>query len=188
MFFLYIFWKRLKEDYSSDIVFQTAGTILLAMGAGLLVSKLFLPVWFFWISLAGSFLGMGLMIVKLKLRFYEIFESFILAVMPAISLMFFKDSIINSSLNSFLAFVGSLVLIFLAYYIDLNYKSFSWYKSGKIGFTGLSIAGVFFLIRTVIAIVGLNMLSCVGKIEALISGVVTVIIVGLLINLSRKKE
>ncbi len=188
IFFLFIFWKRLKEDYSSDIIFQTASTILIGMGLGILVSRLFLPMWFFWISFAGSLLGMFLMIIKFKLRVYEVFESFTLAAMPFVSLMFFRDSIVNSSLNSFLAFVASLVLIFLAYYIDLNYRSFSWYKSGKIGFTGLFIATVFFLIRSIIAIVGLNMVSCVGKFDILISGILVLVFTVFLINLGRKRE
>lgn len=188
IFFLYVFWKRLKEDYSSDIVFQTAGTILIGMGLGLLASKLLLPAWFFWLSFAASLAGMSLMMLKFRLRFYEVFESFMLAATPVVSLMFFKDSIINSSLNSFLAFVASLVLVFLAYYIDLNYKGFSWYKSGKIGFTGLFTAALFFLSRTIIAIIGLNMISFVGKVEAYISGVLAFTFISLLVNLGRKKE
>lgn len=128
------------------------------------------------------------MILKFKLKFYETFEAYLLAIMPAVSLMFFKHSIVSSSLNSFLAFVASLILIFFAYYIDLNYKSFNWYKSGKIGFTGVSVAAVFFLLRMIVAIFGINMISYVGKFEVIISGILTLVFAGLLINLGRKKE
>jgi len=39
--FLFFFWKRLKEDYSSERIFSTAFYILFGIGAG------FLAVWFF---------------------------------------------------------------------------------------------------------------------------------------------
>lgn len=186
--FLFVFWKRLKDDYSSNIIFGSGFAILLGLSAGLILSKLFIPLWFFWMGFLGSLLGMFLMILKYKLKFYETFESLILAAMPLISLMFFKDSISNSLLNSFLAFAGSLVLIFLSYWFDLNYKSFTWYKSGKIGFAGLSIGIIFFLARTLLAIFGITMLSFVGVLESIISGIFVLVFIGLLINLGWRKE
>jgi len=185
--FLFIFWKRLREDYSSDVIFQVATYILVGLVLGLTASKLFFPIWFFWLSFLGALMGMFLMIAKFKLRFYETFEAFILAAMPTVSIMFFKDSIIHSSLNSFLAFVASLVFIFLAYWIDLNYKNFTWYESGKIGFTGLFVAILFFLVRTVIAITGIGVVSFVGRFEAIISGALVLICIGLLFNLGKKR-
>lgn len=186
--FLFIFWKRLKDDYSSNIIFGSGFAIILGIVLGLGLSKFFIPLWFFWTAFVGSLLGMFLMILKFKLKFYETFESLILATMPLTSLMFFKDSVIHSSLNSFLAFAGSLILIFLAYWFDLNYKSFTWYKSGKIGFAGLSAGIIFFLIRTVLAIFGISVLSFVDSLEPILSGIVVLIFIGLLVNLGKEKE
>ena len=186
--FLFIFWKRLKEDYSSDIIFSSGMAILLGILLGTTLARIFVPQWFFWTSLFGGILGMFLMILKYKLKFYEVLESLILAGMPVVSLIFFKDSVGTSSLSSFLAFVASLVLIFLAYWLDLNYKRFSWYKSGKIGFAGLVSAIIFFLVRTVIAIFGISMVSFVGKIDIIISGIFCLMSVGLLIRLGRIKK
>ena len=185
--FLFVFWKRLNEDYSSDIIFQSGVSVLLGLTVGLTFSILFFPEWFFWISLLGSLVGMTLMILKFKLRFYESLEALIFGAMPLVSLMFFKNSITNSSLNSFLAFVASLVLIFLAYWLDVNYKSFTWYKSGRIGFAGLFIAATFFLVRTVVAFFRITMISFVSNFEGILSGAVTLICIGLLVNLSRKQ-
>ncbi len=184
---MFVFWRRLKEDYSSDIIFQTATAILVGMGLGLLMSKLFLPLWFFWLALAGSLAGMLLMVSKFKLKKFETFEAFVLASLPAISVMLFEDSIIHSTLSSFLAFVASLVFIFIAYWIDQNYKSFTWYKSGKIGFTGLSTSALFFLVRTVVAITGISVVSFVGRFEAIGSGIIGLVCLGLLIYLGREK-
>jgi len=186
--FLFIFWKKLKEDYSSNIIFTTAFAILIGSSLGLTISRIFFPTWFFWFAFLGSILGMFLMITKFKFRFYETIEALILSTIPLISLMFFKDSIVNSSLNSFLAFVTSLILIFLSYWFDINYKSFSWYKSGRIGFTGISIAIIFFITRTLVAIFKVSMVSFVGQIEIVTSGLMVLVGIGLLVNLGRQKE
>ena len=186
--FLFIFWKKLREDYSSEIIFQTAITSLVGLGLGLVVSGIILPAWFFWLGFLGAVVGLSLMLARFKLKFFETFEGFTLASIPMVTLMFFRDSISHSSLNSFLAFVACLILIFLAYWVDLNYKSFTWYKSGKIGFTGLFIAFLFFLIRTVIAILRLPVVSLVGTLEGVVSGLVALAFLGLLIKLGRKQE
>ena len=186
--FLFIFWKRLNEDYSSDIIFQVGTYILIGMAVGLTASKLFFQTWFFWMSALGVMAGMGLMLLKFKLRFFETLEAVILASMPVISLMFFTNSIASSSLNSFIAFVVCLILIFLSYWFDVNYRNFTWYKSGKIGFAGLMVAILFFLARTVVAILGISMVSFVGKFEPIFSGISFVISVVLLMVLGKKKE
>ncbi len=186
--FLFVFWKRLKEDYSSTIIFQVASGILAGLTLGLVLSRLIAPSWFFWISFFGALLGTAVMIYRFKLRFYETLEALILASMPIVSMMFFKDSIINSSLTSFLAFVAILVLIFLSYWFDISYKNLTWYKSGKIGFAGLSTAILLFFTRFIVAIGGLTMISFVDKIDPVFSGIFTVISIVLLINLGRKEK
>lgn len=187
MLFLFVFWRRLKDDFSSDVIFQISSAILFGMSLGLIASQIFAPAWFFWFAFLGYFLGTLLMILKFKLRFFETLEAVIMAGMPFVSLLFFKDSVINYSLSSFLAFVGSLVLIFLAYWFDQNYKSFTWYKSGRIGFAGLTVSILFFLARTVIAILGITMVSLLNQFEALVSGSLVLICTGLLIYLAKKE-
>lgn len=186
--FLFIFWKRLKDDYSSELIFQIATAVLIGLALGFIASKVFFPLWFFWMSITGYLIGITFMTIKFKLRTYGTLEAAIMAGIPFISLMFFKDSITNYSLNSFLAFVGTLVLIFLIFWFDLNYKSFTWYSSGKIGFAGLFTSILFFTARTVIAIFGITMVSFVGKFEAIVSGITAMLCIGLLVNLGRKRE
>jgi hypothetical protein len=182
-----VFWKRLKEDYSSEIIFQTAAAVLAGIGLGWFLAVLFLPAWFFWAAMLGAIFAMFLMRVRFKLRFYETLEALILASMPWISLIFLENSVNSSSLRSFLGFVIILIMIFLSYWLDVSYKSFRWYKSGKVGFAGLSIAFIFFLTRTVLAILGITMLSFVGKFEPVISGVMTVVSFVLLLKLKNEQ-
>lgn len=188
LIFLFVFWKRLKDDFSSEIIFRTAAAILIGIGLGWLISYIFAPIYFFWSSTLFALLTMFLMQRKFKLRFYETLEALIMASMPWLALIFLENSIKTSSMMSFLAFTATLVLIFLSYWFDVNYKNFTWYKSGKIGFAGLTTSFLFFLIRFVLATFGLSMLSFVVKFEFIFSGVVTLASLILLITLGRKKE
>ena len=186
LLFLFVFWKRLKDDYSSDIIFQSAFSIFIGLSLGLVASRLLAEKWFFWMALGGSAAGMLLMINKFKLRFFETLEAFLLASLPLTTLMFFADSVKNVSSTSFFAFIAVLVISFFAYWVDVHYKGFSWYKSGRIGFTGLSLAAVFFLTRTVVAILGFDVVSFVGIYERYVSGAFFIISLGTLIRLANK--
>ncbi len=187
LMFLFVFWKRLKEDYSPEIIFQVAVAILIGISAGRILSSLFFKDWFFWATLMGALLALFLMRIKFKLRFFETLEALILSSMPWLAISFLKNSVMTASLSSFLAFLAILSMIFLSYYLDVNYKSLRWYKSGKVGFAGLSIAIIFFLTRTVLAILGVTMLSFVGKFEVVISGILTIVCLLLLLKLNNEK-
>lgn len=185
--FLFIFWKRLKEDYASEIIFQSAFYILIGAMVGYLLSFRFAPNWFFWIGLGGGMSGLGIAILKLRIKFYESLEAFIIAALPFLALIFLMDSVAKSSLSSFLAFLAILILVFLSYWTDTHYKTFTWYKSGKVGFAGLTTAALVFAARAAIAILGITMISFVGKYEAIISGVLAFISFLLLFNLGRQE-
>jgi hypothetical protein len=183
--FLFIFWKRLKEDYASEVIFRVAIFILLGLLTGWLLAVKLRPDVFLWSAFLGASLGLGLAVFSLKLRFYETLEAFIISVFPWLALFFLKDSVVNSSLSSFLAFLAVLLFVFISYYFDANYKHFSWYKSGKIGFAGLSTLGIMFIVRSAIASFGITMLSFVDKFESIVSGAAAFICFLLLFNLGR---
>jgi len=170
--FLFIFWKRLKEDYSSEIIFKTSLFIFTGIGIGLFLSFKLAQNWIFWITFAWGLIGMVFALLKLKIRFYETIEAFLLAILPWLSILYLIDSTNNSSLISFLIFIEILLLIFGSYFFDTHYRNFKWYKSGKIGFAGLVTAGIFFVIRFILAILGIPVLSFVVGFEAIISGVI----------------
>ncbi|MGA3292161.1 MAG: hypothetical protein ABSC49_03405 [Candidatus Microgenomates bacterium] len=188
LIFLFIFWKRLKEDFSSGIIFQSGAAILIGLGMGWILSRMFFPNWFFWTSFLGAVIGMLLMLLKFKLKFYETLEALTLALMPILALMFFSDAVVNSSLISFLAFAAMLLMLFLSYWLDMHYRSFTWYRSGKVGFAGLSTTAIIFLIRSVLATTQVPMISFVGKSEAIVSGVMAFICFLLLFDLGRIKK
>lgn len=188
LIFLFLFWKRLKEDYAGEIIFKAATFILLGIGIGWTLSDKFFPAWFFWASIAGGLIGLSLAILKFRVKFYETLEALIISSLPWLGLTFLEDSVIHSSFSSFSAFSVILIMVFVSYYLDVRYKGFSWYRSGKIGFAGLAVAIIIFLVRSLIAIGKVPMLSFVGRSEAVISGVMALVSFILLFNLGRKKE
>jgi len=170
LIFLFIFWKKLKEDYAPEIIFKAATFILAGILAGWILSINFFSAWFFWWELAGGLIGLGIVYFKLKVRFYETLEAFVISMLPWFSLVFLKDSVFNFSFTSFAAFLATLVFIFVYYYFDVHYKNFAWYRSGKIGFSGLAILSLIFLVRSVLALTGIRVISFVGQYEAMVSG------------------
>jgi len=76
--FLFIFWKRLREDYSAEIIFKTAFDILVGLLAGFLLSLKFAPIACFWLIMAGALLGLAFAIFRLRVKFYETFEALII--------------------------------------------------------------------------------------------------------------
>ena len=184
---LFIYWRRLREDYASEIIFSSAFTTYLLIFIAWAVSLRFAPGWFFWLEFLGLLLGVILSVFRFRIRFYESLESFVFSVLPMYSFMFLSDSVARSSLISFMGFVVILAFIFLFYYFESHYKSFSWYKSGKIGFAGLATLGVFFLTRAGIAIFFTSVLSFTGKFEVYISGVFAFLSFLMIFNLGRKE-
>lgn len=184
--FLFIFWKRLREDYASGIIFEVAFYIILGIGIMDLISLKLFSQWFFWVSLGGALVGLGLGILKFKLRFYESLEATTISLSPWLAFIFLKDSVVHSSLSSFLGFLVILIVIFIFYYLDTHFREFTWYRSGRVGFSGLATLAIIFIIRAAIALTPTLVLTFTGRFEAIISGAMAFICFILIYNLSKK--
>jgi len=185
--FLFIFWKRLKEDYISNQIFSSAFMVL----SGLLIAKLittyYLAAWWFWLSILSVSVALFLAIKRYRLRVFETLEAVVLSLLPWLSLLFLADSILSSSSLSLGGSILIALLIILFFVFDKHYKRFTWYKSGRVGFTGLTILGLFFLIRAFVALNFHNVLSFSGKNEVYFSVVLAFSSLLILFNLSRQK-
>jgi len=185
--FLFIFWKRLKEDYISNQIFSSAFMVL----SGLLIAKLittyYLAAWWFWLSILSVSVALFLAIKRYRLRVFETLEAVVLSLLPWLSLLFLADSILSSSSLSLGGSILIALLIILFFVFDKHYKRFTWYKSGRVGFTGLTILGLFFLIRAFVALNFHNVLSFSGKNEVYFSVVLAFSSFLILFNLSRQK-
>jgi hypothetical protein len=185
--FLFFFWRRLREDYSGTQIFTTAFYILIGVSLGFLISFNFFSLWWFWLSLVGTLLGLVLGIWRNKLRFFEVLESSLMAFLPWLVLIFLSDSILKSNPISLIFSVLIFGLMGVFYYLDDHYKGFVWYRSGRIGFAGLTTAGLFFLIRMALATFFSFVLSFSGKSDIFLSGICAFILFLLIYHLARSE-
>ena len=186
LLFLFFFWQKLKEDYTRNQVFTTAFYTLFGVGAGNIIANFFAAPWWFYLGLVGGSLGILVGIFRFKLRIFETVEGGILGGLILILFAFLHDFTINKTVFSGIGSVVLILGIFLYFLLNKHYKHFTWYASGKVGFSGLVIAGGFFLIRSLVALKFLSVLSFVGSYETLISGVAAFVCFMLLFNLARK--
>ncbi len=187
--YLFIFWKKLKEDFYSEVIFRIGFNILIGLAIGILFALKFAKPYFLWAGFTGGMLGLAFTLIKFKFKFYEVLEAFIIAILPWLGFVYLFDSVRHSSFSSFLGFLAILILILVSYFIGAHYKNFNWYKSGKMGFTGLAILIIMFFARSVLALLSVSMLSLVNsRVEILISGLGFVSCLILLVRLSLEKD
>lgn len=185
LIFAFLFWRKEKEDYLPNQIFTTFFLILLGVSLFLLISKFFLPGAWFWLSMLGFMAGFFLSALKLGLRIYETLEAALASVLPWLSFSYLSDSITSTSWFSLIGFGITLGTFFLYLSLNTRYKNFSWYKSGRIGFAGLTSIGIYFLIRGLIAIFFPFVLSFVGDFEPILSGIAAFAFFSMVFNLSR---
>jgi len=184
--FLYIFWKKLKEDYFPALIFNTAFYMLFGILIGFIISAVFASNWWFWLTFIGASFGLYLGIARLRLRVYEVIEAATIALLPWITLIFLADAAATARLESFLAGVVSIFLLLFYAFLNNHYKNFAWYISGRVGFSGLTTLTVFFLIRASLAILFPTVLSFVN-IEVFLSGILSFFLILVIYKLARKK-
>ncbi len=187
LLFFFLFWKKLKEDYGSESIFTFAVFIAVGIGVFSFVSLKLLPQWWFWVNCLGATLGFTLGMLKFKFRFFESLEATTIGLLPWLSFIFLQDAISHMSPSSLIAFIVLLLVIAFYAFLDAHYKKLTWYKSGKVGFSGLMTLGLFFLIRTAVAAGFPSMLSFLGPIDSIISGVIAFTSFLLVFNLSRQQ-
>jgi len=185
--FLFVFWKRLKEDYISNQVFSTAFSVVLAIILFNILARIFFPAWWFWASFLGISAGLTAGVLRFKLRILETVQALLIALLPWLSLNFLAHAIGSSSLKSFLASATVALLIGFYLLMEVHYKKFTWYKSGKVGFSGLATAGLFFLIRAAVAVFINDVISFSGKSEPYLSATVAFVFFLALFNLARRR-
>ncbi|HEX6976742.1 MAG TPA: hypothetical protein VF185_00075 [Patescibacteria group bacterium] len=185
LIFLFFLWRRLKEDYPSSKIFSLGFFVIGAILVSFLVSALFIipnitKVYFFdpkglwfWLALVSASIVLAVSLLRLKMRFFEGVEAASLGLSFWFVVLLISSALIFKLIPAILYGVVVAALIFMFFFLDKRYKRFTWYKSGKVGFSGLTLLAVFFLVRAAIAIIDPTMLSFIGKIDALISSVLS---------------
>ncbi|OGM22906.1 hypothetical protein A2865_00620 [Candidatus Woesebacteria bacterium RIFCSPHIGHO2_01_FULL_39_17] len=183
--FLFLFWRRLKEDYTQNQIFTTAFYTLLGFSLGSIVSDNFAPDWWFWTSFLGGSLGIFVGTIRFNLRVFEALEAGILSSLILYGFVFFYNWINTNKVTSGLGALATSVLLIIFVFLDRRYKTFSWYKSGKVGFSGMTVLGSLFLVRAIIATRDVGVLSFVGNKDVVLSAIVSFVSFLILFNLAR---
>lgn len=180
--FMFYYWRRLKEDYVHDLIFTSLGYIFVGVSLGglvsFLLSRILIAVPFlnagqlwFW----GAFLGWVLAVVAnvklLKFKFFETFEASSIGLLIWLEMLYIANFISTQVVSSLGMSVFVFFLFILFRIFEKKYKQFSWYKSGKVGFSGLISLGIYFSARAVLALISINMVTLAGKIEVIFSTV-----------------
>lgn len=141
-------WRRLKEDYHEEEIFSLT---LLSLLAAVLVAKTLgvvtaSPSGF---SLAGAFWGTVLAIkwyvLEIKKDVWEVFDSLAL---PLFGFLFWGGVglfLTNGRWQDLFLLAAGVLGRPVFNYLQSHYRSFSWYKSGKIGFLFWASSFLFFL-------------------------------------------
>lgn len=153
LFFLFLIWRALKEDYHYEKIFNLGFSGLIAVLVAFIISSFIDGVIEFWIYVIFAVLIFLFSVRKQKMKFFECFEAYFIGFLPWITFLFLSDSVKYSSLSSFLSFWLALFSLFIYFFCKANYRSFTWYKSGRVGFAGVTSLIVFFVLRSVLNIV-----------------------------------
>jgi len=184
----YLLWKKLKEDYHYERIFNLCFSLLIGVIISFFASKYFLKDYWFWIYVLGVSLSFTFGIIRQKIKFFESFEGLVIGILPWLGLYFFVEAIRMSSLFNFVAFWIVLLLVFIFFFLDSQYRKYTWYKSGKVGFSGVVTTILFFLIRSILGIFFPNIASLAPNFESILSGTFAFSFFLLLYNLARVKE
>lgn len=186
LLYLFFFWKRLKDDYIRNQIFTTAFYGLVLLGSGYLISLYFFNTLRFWLSLVGAITGFLLGIFRYKLKVLEVLEAAVLGLLSIFTLILLGELILSHDILYLFSFIVLALLIILFHLLDKYYKRFAWYKSGRIGFSGLTVTGVFFLIYTIVAITLSGVISFVGNKDYLISLLLAAISFSIVFKLAKQ--
>lgn len=187
-FLFFFLWKRLKDDYHYEKIFNLGFLIVGGLILGFTLSKYLFPSFWFWSELLGVGLTFAIVTRKQKIKFFEALDGLVIGFLPWLGLHFMSDAVAKSSLASFLAFWVCLILIFLFFFVDSQYRRFSWYKSGRVGFSGVFILILFFSSRVASAIIFPSIISIAGRTDAYISSVFILTFLILLYRLSKSSS
>ena len=184
--FCFIFWRRLKEDYSSEILFSSSlhAVFYILSFSGIayyvfvypepyIANSIFNPheMWF-WGGVIGYLVGIFRAIRKFSLRRNEAIEASSMALLPWYGMILVSWSLIPLDMFGFLTGVFVLVLFVFSVWLDANRKRVSLLDINKPPFVAYLIFGLLFLARTVVGAVLPDMLSFVGPVDLIFSAVV----------------
>lgn len=173
-FFTYLFflWKNLREDYDVGRVFTFGIATFFAFIIGSLLGRILGNFWY-WIGLVCFVAVSVLLIRRFEFRIIEVIEASTPGILIVHLLLFLLGLLRNQSINHILMVLLGLLLIILFVVLKKNYKRFTFYKSGRLGFASLVTLGLLYLIRAITALVAPHTISHIGVFEFIPAAIIS---------------
>ncbi len=186
--YLFLMWKTLKDDYLYEKIFNLSFGILFSVVLGYAILN-FVPVdYWFWVILIVSASTLVFLTARLRMKSFETLEAYSISFLPWLSLYFMNNAILYSKLTSFIAFWFVLFCIFLYFFLKSHYRSYSWYKSGRVGFSGVAVLLFLFLTRFISSFFNIDIISYAPKYEIFLNGSSSLLLVLLMYNLFKEEK
>ena len=183
---MYLFWRRLYEDYSRKTIFNSFFIIVISISVFSLVYSyavaILIPNAWFWAAVLGFTTGLMIAVRRYETDLYLVFETLAPGVLFWVGIVSFALSLAIESIPSIVFSLLTLAVILMFLYLQKIYKRFTWYKSGKVGFAGMVAVAVYFIIRAVFALAASDVISLVGRMDAPISIALAFLLLFLMYN------
>lgn len=184
----FLLWKRLKDDYHYEKIFNLGSIVLIGVVVVDVATRYFLQNYWFWIQVVVILALFLWVLSKQKLKFFESLDALIIGLLPWLGLGYLVDSIKNSSLSSFLSFWIILLFIFAYFFLDSQYRRFTWYRSGRVGFAGVVVACLLFISRIILYLIYPQTTSYVSIYDPYLSATFAIVFLFLTYKLTFSKE
>lgn len=183
---LFILWKKLRDDYIASQIFSLGFLIYFSVLIYFVSRKYFSFPYSEWLVLLIPFLITLIYSKRNRLRLNEVVNALVPSYLVAHFYFYVTLIIAGYRTNYIIAIFVILVLTLIFSVTEKKFKNFSWYKSGKVGISGLLIFALMCIINAIIALLSPSMVFFSGKLNAIILIILALISATAIFTLSRK--
>lgn len=180
LFHLFVYWRRLREDYISKTIFKSGLVVLsftyamsfltLKLSTHLQANKVYDPAGFwFWTALVAYLIGLVYTSKKFRIKLNENFDAFTAGLIVNLLVIYIFQLVINQNFASMAMTLFFLVALILFNFLDTRYHKVGWYKSGKIGFSSLLIFALIFFVRALDSMFVTGIITMSGRVDFVLS-------------------
>lgn len=161
----------MREDYDINKLFSyglaTFFAMIIGVGVGIWAGN-----YWFWLAMIAYAVMAIILIRKFHFRPIEIIEGSTPGFL-FINLLLLLHGLSRGGTATVVLFLFTVFLLILFFILKANYKRFTWYKSGRLGFASLITLGLLFLARAITSVTAPQVISHVGVLEFIPSAIIS---------------
>ena len=135
-------------------------------------------------KISSSYKRVSFLIRKYNFKVFEAVDAYVLSSLSLLTIFLFRLGITDFGFSSGITLFICIFSVIAFFFVDKNYKKFTWYRSGKVGFTGLAVLSLFFFIKGVVALFINDMVLFLGNPDYYISFTLVLVCVFIIHKLS----